>query len=157
MALVFKLVRGLLITVLVLISIHAFGQDRGWTAGFNVHKLGFFAPKYLSNENIRLGYWFHDYHQAGLELGVYRDARQVYPSGGFYYRFQPLSRRFRPFFEGRSKLFLVRNFVSGNELSLVWAGYAGVSFALSPKFNIEAAVGRSSIDWDQFIGFNFRF
>ena len=105
MALVFKLVRGLLITVLVLISIHAFGQDRGWTAGFNVHKLGFFAPKYLSNENIRLGYWFHDYHQSGLELGVYRDARQVYPSGGFITDFNRSADDFGPFLKGGASCF----------------------------------------------------
>ena len=105
MALVFKSVRGLLITVLVLISIHAFGQDRRWTAGFNVHKLGFFAPKYLSNENIRLGYWFHDYHQTGLELGVYRDARQSILRGDFITDFNRSADDFGPFLKGGASYF----------------------------------------------------
>ena len=145
------------ISVFLVFSSSLMAQNYQWTAGFNVHKLGLFAPTYLRNENIRLGYWFHPYHQAGIELGVYRDARIVYPTAGIYYRFQPLKGRFRPFFEGRGKLFLVRNIFSGNELSFVWAGYGGLSFDLSRRFSVDAGIGRSTIDWDQFIEFNFKF
>jgi len=149
--------KAILIIILLFFSVTIVAQEHQWTAGFNIHKLGVFAPKYLGNENIRLGYWFHPYHQAGIEIGVYRDARKVYPTAGIYYRFQPLDSRFRPFFEGRSKLFLVRNIYSGNEISFIWAGYGGLSFDLSDRFNVEAGIGRSAIDWDQFIGFNFKF
>ena len=142
---------------IVFFSLTAFSQEKKWTAGLNIHKLGIRVPKYLTNENIRVGYWFQDYHQAGVEIGVYRDATQSYPTGGIYYRFQPLKSKLRPFFEGRAKTMLIRNIFSGNQTSFIWSIYSGLSFELSQQFSLEIAIGKSRIDWDQFIGFNFKF
>lgn len=149
--------KNVLLLFIVFYCLTASAQEKKWTAGLNIHKLGILTPKYLTNENIRLGYWFHDYHQAGVELGIYRDAVQSYPTGGIYYRFQPLESKFRPFFEGRAKTMLIRNIFSGNQTSFIWSIYSGLSFELSPQFSLEIAIGKSRIDWDQFIGFNFKF
>lgn len=135
-----------------------YGQDYNWTAGFNLHKLGFRSPVYAGFENIRLGYWFHEYHQAGVEAGMLRSLNGVSnPLVGPYYRFTGLDGKFHLFFEGHAKIWFQRNIVSGNTRNMVFAGYGGINFEVSEKFSIDAAIGRSSLDWDQYLGFSFRF
>jgi len=126
------------------------------TLGFNLHRLGIRSPMYLGYENIRAGYWFHQFHQAGLEAGMLR-ANIASPIVGPYYRFQALEGRFHPFFEGSAKVLFIRNSALERSRSLVIAGYGGLNLSLSDRFSVEAAVGKSNIDWDTYIGMNYRF
>ncbi len=150
--------KKLLIVFSILLSSGLVAQEKPWTAGFNLHKLGFRSPQYAGFENLRLGYWFHDYHQAGLEAGMLRSGNGINnPVAGFYYRFTPGDNRFHMFFEGHSKIWFQRNIVSGNTRDALFAGYVGFNFEITEQLSVEAAIGRISIDWDQYLGINFRF
>jgi hypothetical protein len=151
----------LIITIAVLLSTAGIAQDDTrvddpWAIGFNLHKIGFRSPFYVGHENIRVGYWFHRYHHAGVEFGTLR-TNIVSPIVGPYYRFQALDGKIHPFFEGSAKILFTRTTALERARSFVGGGYVGVNIELSDRFSIEAAFGRSTIDWDQYMGLSYRF
>ena len=145
-----------IIIVFAFAFLSASAQEKKFTAGFNFHKLGFGAT-YAGLENLKFGYNLHYYHQTGLIAGILRNANVTNPLVGPYYRFTGLDGMFHIFVEGQTLVWFQRNIVSGNTRDIVFAGYLGLNLELTESLSIEAAIGRSSFDWDQFLGINYQF
>lgn len=164
--------RLLIISLAVLLSSAGISQDNDqvddrWTLGFNLHKLGGFRwQSYVRHENIRVGYFIHEYHQAGIEFGTLRPigGSMISPMVGPYYRFQALDGKFHPFFEGSAKILFTRTTALEKSRSAMFSGLVGLNIELSDRFSVDAAVGRmhggfgsTFKDWDQYMGFSYRF